>query len=483
MSKEAQELLKRIADERNVSITVLEEAIEAALIAASRKMLGADMNITRAALDPETGEYRVYASKSVVEEVLDDALEVSLPEARLYDVGAVIGGEIEMDVTPPDFGRIAAQNAKQVVTQRLREAEREMVYERYCNRSGDLVSGTVQQYERGNVIVDIGYAEALLPFNEQPKGERYHYGDRLRAVIVEVNQSTRDAQVILSRKSPELVKKLFEQEVTEVRDGTVVIRGVAREPGKRSKIAVMSTNLDVDPVGACVGMKGSRVQMVVQELKGERIDIIPYSQDKRKFVQNSLKPAEVESVELIEGTNQATLVVKDDQLSLAIGKGGLNAKLASMLTGVVIDIVSTTELDASERETRDMLRALPGVDDETVENLMSAGIFSFEDILDYGVHEMVETAHLDRELAEQILEAAERFITGKEVPDYLKEDESLEEEYDSEDEDLKDGEPLAEVVDSGDEEEIGSSEMVTEEETISDDSGVEAEEAIPETEA
>jgi N utilization substance protein A len=296
-----------------------------------------------------------------------------------------------------------------------------MVYERYSNRVGELVTGTVQQYERGNVIIDIGYAEALLPFSEQPRGERYHYGDRIRAVIQEVNESTRDAQVILSRKTPELVRKLFEQEVTEVRDGTVVIREVAREPGRRSKIAVMSTNLDVDPVGACVGMKGSRVQMVVQELKGERIDIIPYSQDKAKFIQNSLKPAEVELVELEEGGRRAMLTVKDDQLSLAIGKGGLNAKLASELTGTEIDIVSVSELEASERETRSMLASLPGVNEETVEDLMSLGIWSYDNILEYGVEGMVETLGMDRDLAARIHASAEKFVSGKGTPSYLAE--------------------------------------------------------------
>jgi len=485
MSKEAQELLKRIASERNVSITVLEEAIEAALVSASKKMLGADVNITRAALDPETGEYRVFASKVVVDEVEDDAVEISLPEARLYDETASPGSEVELDVTPPDFGRIAAQNAKQVVTQRIREAEREMVYERYCNRVGDLVSGTVQQYERGNVIVDIGYAEALLPFSEQPKGERYHYGDRLRAVITEVNQANRDAQVILSRKSPELVKKLFEQEVTEVRDGTVVIRGVAREPGKRSKIAVMSTNLDVDPVGACVGMKGSRVQMVVQELKGERIDIIPYSQDKARFLQNSLKPAEVESVEFNEETNEATLVVKDDQLSLAIGKGGLNAKLASILTGVEIDIISTTDLEDSEKETRRMLLSLPGVDDSVVETLMSAGIYCYEDVVDYGVEEMVETAGLSEELAGQLLAAAERFLSGEEIPDYLKEEEPPEEEPEDDDllmesDDLEEAE--AEVSDETEPDEASEKEALENEEPSSEETVTETAEVIAEEE-
>jgi N utilization substance protein A len=454
MSKEALELLKRIANERNVAISVLEEALEAALMSASRKMLGPDINITRAAIDPESGDYRVYAKKIVVDEVTDDALEISLPEARLYNVNAKLEEEVELDVTPSDFGRIAAQNAKQVVTQRIREAEREMVFERYCNRVGELVSGTVQQYERGNVIVDIGYAEALLPYSEQPRGERYHYGDRLRAVIIDVNQTNRDAQVILSRKTPELVKKLFEQEVTEVRDGTVVIRGVAREPGRRAKIAVMSTNLDVDPVGACVGMKGSRVQMVVQELKGERIDIIPFSQDKAKFVQNSLKPAEVESVELGETGTQATLVVKDDQLSLAIGKGGLNAKLASMLTGMQIDIVSTTELEASERESREMLQALPGVDADTVEQLMSAGVFTYDDILDYGVDELVEVVGLDEDDAANLVSAANKILGGDEIAEGETEVEDLEESEVEEDgveevsaeADLEDSEPSEKAV-------------------------------------
>lgn len=423
MSKESQELLRRIANERNIAIEVLEDALEAALVSASKKMLDPEMEVTRAAIDPESGDYRVYAEKIVVEEVENEAREISLPEARMIELSAKLGDVVEIDVTPHDFGRIAAQNAKQVVTQRIREAEREMVYERYCNKIGELVSGTVQQTERGNVIVDIGYAEAYLPFNEQPRGERYHYGDRVRAVITEVSQTHRDAQVLLSRKSPELVKKLFEQEVTEVRDGTVVIKGVAREPGKRSKIAVMSTNLDVDPVGACVGMKGSRVQMVVQELKGERIDIIPYSNDKSKFVQNSLKPAEVESVDLNEAEGIASLIVRDDQLSLAIGKGGLNVKLASELTGLQLDVISQSEIEASERETREMLFSLPGANDELIETLMSGGVFSYEDILEYEVEGLVETLKIDKATADRIHEAARQFVSGEATPSYLVEEE------------------------------------------------------------
>jgi N utilization substance protein A len=289
----------------------------------------------------------------------------------------------------------------------------------------------VQQYERGDVIVDIGYAEAILPFEEQAKGERYHYGDRLRAIILKVTQTSREAQVVLSRKNHEFVRKLFEQEVSEVRDGTVLIKAIAREPGKRTKIAVTSSNMDVDPVGACVGMKGSRVQMVVQELRGERIDIIPFSSDKNKFVMNSLKPAEVDSIELSPDGKSATLIVKDDQLSLAIGKGGMNAKLASELTGVHIDIVSASEVEASERETREMLSSLPGVDANTVESLMSAGVWSYEDVIEYGIDGLIETARLEPSLAERLVVSAQAFLSGEEIPEYLKEPQLKESEVDS----------------------------------------------------
>ena len=419
MSRETWDLLRRIANERNISIEILEDALQAALVSASKKMLDPEMEVARAAIDPKTGEYRVYAQKVVVPEVANESREISLPEARLYNHEAKYEDIIEIDVTPNDFGRIAAQNAKQVITQRIREAEREMVFERYSNRIGELVTGTVQQYERGSVILEIGFAEALLPFEEQAKGERFHYGDRLRAVILRVNQTSREAQVVVSRKTPELVKKLFEQEVSEVRDGTVVIKAIAREPGKRSKIAVMSTNLDVDPVGACVGMKGSRVQMVVQELKGERIDIIPYSSDKIKFVQNSLKPAEVDSVELGPDGRSATLVVKDDQLSLAIGKGGLNAKLASELTGVHIDIVSPSDMEKTERETREMLMQLPGIDSEKAEQLMSVGIWDYEDVVQYGIEGLVETASMEHDQAEKLVEASKALLAGEPIPEHL----------------------------------------------------------------
>lgn len=419
MSRETWDLLRRIANERNISIEILEDALQAALVSASKKMLDPEMEVVRAAIDPKTGEYRVFAQKVIVQEVVNESKEISLPEARLYNHEAKFDDIVEIDVTPNDFGRIAAQNAKQVITQRIREAEREMVFERYSNRIGELVTGTVQQYERGNVILEIGFAEALLPFEEQAKGERFHYGDRLRAVILRVNQTSREAQVVVSRKTTELVKKLFEQEVSEVRDGTVVIKAIAREPGKRTKIAVMSTNLDVDPVGACVGMKGSRVQMVVQELKGERIDIIPYSSDKVKFVQNSLKPAEVESVEIGPDGRSATLLVKDDQLSLAIGKGGLNAKLASELTGVHIDIVSPSDMEKSERETREMLMQLPGIDSDQAEHLMSVGIWDYEDVVQYGAEGLVEAASMEQSQAERLVEASKALLAGEPVPEHL----------------------------------------------------------------
>ncbi|MBZ0255820.1 transcription termination factor NusA, partial [bacterium] len=352
MSKEVLDIINRISLERNIPVQTLQDALEAALISASKKMLPPDVEVVEAELDRESGEFRIYANMEVVEEIEDEFTQILLEEARQYVDDVSPGEFLVIDVTPEDFGRIAAQSAKQVITQRIREAEREIIFDKYKNRTGDLVAGTVQRYEKGNVVVDLGNAEAILPNREQPQGERYRFGDRVKAIIADIRKSSKDAQIILSRTSPELVLKLFEQEVAEIKDGIVSIRLIAREPGRRTKIAVLSSDSDVDPVGACVGMKGSRVQMVVQELRGERIDIIEYSDDKQRFVANSLKPANIESVELdVKGT-RALLVVQDDELALAIGKNGLNAKLASQLTRCEIDIITESQLNARELQAK-----------------------------------------------------------------------------------------------------------------------------------
>ncbi len=415
MSKEVLDILSRISLEKNIPVHTLYEALEAALISASKKMLPPEMDVVEAELDRESGEFRVYANMEVVDEVEDEYTEISLEEARDYVDDVTVGEELVIDVTPDNFGRIAAQSAKQVITQRIREAEREMIYDKYKNRTGDLIAGTVQRYERGNVIVDMGNAEAVLPSREQPPGERYRYGERLKAIIVDIQKSSKDAQIILSRTSPTLVMKLFEQEVAEIRDGVVSIRLVAREAGKRSKIAVLSSDSDIDPVGACVGMKGSRVQMVVQELRGERIDIIEYSDDKRRFVANSLKPANIESVEYDEENRRALLVVRDDELALAIGKNGLNARLASDLTGINIDIISESQLAERERMAKQELSMIPAVRDGWSDIFLGKGIIKANDILEAGMEELSKIDGMDQETAQLILEQTQEFLNQQET--------------------------------------------------------------------
>lgn len=410
MSKEVLDILSRISLEKNIPVGTLYDALEAALISASKKMLPPEMDVVEAELDRDTGEFRVYANMEVVEEVEDEFAEISLEEARNYVDDVEVGEELVIDVTPDNFGRIAAQSAKQVITQRIREAEREMIYDKYKNRTGDLVVGTVQRYERGNAVIDMGNAEAVLPSREQPPGERYRYGERIKAIIVDIQKSSKDAQIILSRTSPTLVLKLFEQEVAEIRDGVVSIRLVAREAGKRSKIAVLSSDSDVDPVGACVGMKGSRVQMVVQELRGERIDIIEYSDDKRRFVANSLKPANIESVEYDAQSKRALLIVRDDELALAIGKNGLNARLASELTGVQIDIISESQLAERARKAKQELSMVPLVKDDWVDAFLAKGIIKASDILEAGVEGLTQIDGLDEKTAKKILKQTEEYL-------------------------------------------------------------------------
>ncbi len=416
MSKEVLDILKRISMERNIPLETLTNALESALISASKKMLPPEVDVVEAELDRESGEFRIYANMQVAEEVEDENTQISLEEAREYVEDVQPGEELVIDVTPEDFGRIAAQSAKQVITQRIREAEREVIYDKYKNRTGDLVVGTVQRYEKGNLIVDLGNAEAVLPNREHPPGERYRYGDRVKAIITKIEKSSKDAQIILSRNTPDLVLTLFEQEVAEIRDGIVSIRLVAREAGKRSKIAVLSSDNDVDPVGACVGMKGSRVQMVVQELRGERIDIIEYSDDKKRFVQNSLKPANIENVYLDEENQRALLIVRDEELALAIGKNGLNAKLASELTGIQIDIISESQLEQRETEAKEELLNLPSINEELIDALMVRGIFNLDDILETGVEGLAKIEFIDKPLAEKIIQEAFDFL-GQKVDD------------------------------------------------------------------
>ena len=297
----------------------------------------------RVVLDRTTGAYHVYAIKTVVEDVEDEVQEISLAQARTIRPDYEVGDVLEIEVTPANFGRIAAQTAKQVVVQRVREAERGIIYEEFMSREGDIITGLVSRVENRNVFIDLGKTEAVLAPTEQIAGETYEHGDRIKAYILEVRKTTKGPQIVVSRTHPGLLKRLFELEVPEIQEGIVEIKSVAREPGMRSKIAVYSKDEAVDPVGACVGHKGLRVQAVVDELGSEKIDIVKWNEDSAKFIANALSPAKVVSVAVNEDEKVSRVVVPDYQLSLAIGKEGQNARLAAKLTGWKIDIKSESQ--------------------------------------------------------------------------------------------------------------------------------------------
>jgi N utilization substance protein A len=342
MNAEFIDALKELEKERNIAMDVLLEAIEAALISAYKKNFGSAQNV-RVEINRNTGEIHVFNRRNIVEEVEDPRLEIILSEARKIKPSYEVGDVLETEVTPRTFGRIAAQTAKQVVVQRIREAERSNIYEEFINRECDIVTGIVQRHEMKNVFIDLGKTEAVLMPTEQIPHEQYNQGDRIKTYIVEVKKTTKGPQILVSRTHPGLLKRLFELEVPEIHDGVVELKSVAREAGARSKIAVYSKHENVDPVGACVGPKGMRVQAIVNELRGEKIDIVKWSPDPAVFVENSLSPAKVVSVKVNPAEKVAEVVVPDFQLSLAIGKEGQNARLAAKLTGWKIDIKSESQ--------------------------------------------------------------------------------------------------------------------------------------------
>jgi len=346
MNAEFMQAFEQLGKEKGIAADILFEAIEAALISAYKRNFSSAQNV-RVSLDRETGEIHVFARKTVVEAVKDSRLEISLEEAQSIDPRYSLEDVVELEVTPKNFGRIAAQTAKQVVVQRIREAERGIIYEEFSSRESDIVTGIVQRIEAKNVYIDLGKAEAILAPSEQIPGEAYRHSDRLKTYIIEVKKTTKGPQILVSRTHPGLLKRLFELEVPEIHDGVVEIKSVAREPGLRSKISVHSRDEDVDPVGACVGHKGMRVQTIVNELKGEKIDIVKWNTDPAKYIANALSPAKVVNVEVNETDKTSRVVVPDYQLSLAIGKEGQNARLAAKLTGWKIDIKSESQVQAT----------------------------------------------------------------------------------------------------------------------------------------
>jgi N utilization substance protein A len=409
--------LKRVIDQvsrekgldRNVLIQTLEEAVKAA----ARKKWGPnyDMEVT---YNEEAGEIEVFEFKTVVENVTNEHVEISIEEAHEVDPESELGDSLGIKMDTDVFGRIAAQSAKQVIMQRLREAERSNVYADFKDRKGEIVHGIVQRFDKGAIIVNLGRTEAELPVKEQIPKESYKQGDRIRAYICEVKQFSKGPQVILSRTHPALLAALFENEVPEIAEGIVSVVQVAREPGSRSKIAVSSRDGDVDPVGACVGMKGSRVQAVVQELRGEKIDIVPWDSDPAKFVCNALAPAEIVRVIVSEGEKSMEVVVPDDQLSLAIGKRGQNVRLASKLSGWHLDVTSESNYNRALKETYDSLLRLEGVGEKTALALYQGGFRSAEELATAQVADLMQLAEIGEEKATKIIESALDLVKKKE---------------------------------------------------------------------
>jgi N utilization substance protein A len=349
MNVDLMHVIEQIGREKGIERDVLIDAVGAAILSASRKTLGAAQDL-RVAFDDRSGSFKLYAIRKVVEEPANPKVEIGLEEAQRLKADAKLDDELAFEVPPEQvgqFGRIAAQTAKQVIIQRVREAERDMVYQSFKEKEGDVVNGVVQRVVKGNVIVSVGRAEAILPPREQLPREDYRVGDRVRAYVLDVRKTPKGSQVVVSRTHPGFLVKLFEMEVPEIHEGVVEVKAAAREPGERAKIAVTSKDPNVDPVGACVGYRGSRVQAVVRELHGEKIDIIPWRADPMAFVKTALAPAESEAVTADEENHTLQVVVADEQLSLAIGKKGVNARLAAKLVGWKVDIKSRSEAQAT----------------------------------------------------------------------------------------------------------------------------------------
>lgn len=410
MSLEIIHALKSIARTKDVDEKMVLETVQLALVSAARKKLGASSQIS-VEIDDQAGKLGIYCIKNVVDKVVNPEAEISLEEAKTIDPHAEIGRQVRIEIPIAAFGRNAIQAAKQIVIQKVREAERERVFKEYETRIGEIVTGTVQQVERSGIIVNLGRAEAILPPREQIPREQFRQGNTIKAYIVDVSRSAKGPQIVLSRAHRDFLKRLFEIEVPEIKDGTVEIRAVAREPGARSKIAVHSNDERVDAVGACVGMKGSRVQTIVRELGGEKIDIVLWSDDPVTFVTRALSPAKVLHAELDRSENKVTVVVADDQLSLAIGKGGQNARLAAKLTNFKIDLINESQY--AERLELQRIARLPideiGEMQESVRNnLKACGIHTLDDLLQASREKLLAINGIGEDTADAILQTARK---------------------------------------------------------------------------
>ncbi len=406
MNLELRRIIDQVSRDKGIDKELLIGAIKDAIRSAAKKKYGPRMEIEVEYRD-DTGEIEVFQYKEVVGEVTDPQSQISFAEGRKLDPECELGDSLGIKMDAAAFGRIAAQSAKQVIMQRMKDAERDLVYDDFKDRKGEIINGIVQRLDPEGIIVNLGRTEALLPPSEQVPREIYHKGERIRAYVLDVKRQTRGPQIILSRTHPNFLMALFEAEVPEISESIVQVLGCAREPGSRSKIAVSSRASDVDPVGACVGMRGARVQNIVQELRGEKIDIIPWHPDPAKFATNALSPAQVSRIVLNKGSQSMEVIVPDDQLSLAIGKRGQNVRLASRLVGWKIDVKSESKYSKSLKEGYLSLLRIPGVGEITASLLHEAGFTSARDVAETTVEDLIQATGLTEKKAVSIISSAQ----------------------------------------------------------------------------
>ena len=448
--------IKRVVDQvsrdKGIDRDVLIKALEEALRSAARKKFGNTIDI-EVQYSEETGEIEVFQFKEVVADITEPDIQVTLEDGRELDPECEIGDSIGTKMDTANFGRIAAQSAKQVIIQKMKDAEKDAVYSNFIGRKGEIINGICQRIDRGDIIVNLGHTEGILPIREQVPKESYRRGDRIRALILDVLQDARGPQVVLTRSHPEFLINLFKTEVPEISEGIVKVMGAAREAGGRSKFSVASTDPDIDPVGACVGMKGSRVQNVVQELRGEKIDIIPWHADAAKYVCNALAPAEISRVIIDEQRRSMEVIVPDELLSVAIGKKGQNVRLASRLSGWHLDVKSETSYSETMKNGYDSLIALQGVGIGLADALYEAGFYSAEEISKAGSEDLIQVRGIGEQKADELITSAVQAVEEAEAAAEAEEDraeedraeEELAEEELAEEEHAEEEEPAEEI--------------------------------------
>jgi N utilization substance protein A len=413
MFPELKRLIEQMGKDKGINKQIIIEALETAMLTAAKKKLGLNADI-EAHYNEEAGEIEVFQFKTVVDTVVDNETQVSLDFARgSLDEEAQLGDSLGIKIETSTFGRIAAQTAKQIIIQKVKDAERDNIFDEYKDKKGQLLNGFVQRFDGGNIIVNLGRTEGIIPVSEQIHRESFKRGERIRAYVYDVKRISKGPQIVLSRTHPGFLRSLFEMEVPEISEGLIEIVNVAREPGNRSKIAVRTKDKDIDPVGACVGMRGSRVQSVVQELKGERIDIVPYSDDPVKFVCSAISPAKVDRVLIYDDNHSIEVIVPDDQLSLAIGKNGQNVRLAARLTGWKIDVKSETMVSSQSENGHKELMKLPGVDESLAERLFKEGFKSISTIASADAGALSAVPGVDEKAAQSWIDEAGRILAGE----------------------------------------------------------------------